>query len=262
MARRSGRLSAGSNMTSAHKRAGSSTIVADSTKSKRAKANATPTKSEYFDQSDVQTDASDLDEESVSPDDEASEFGEDDKASESSNVSDEVETDASESESKTRKSSKTGPRKNAELWRPGVKTGLGHGTQVIIKKIKARPAGDIPYSDDTIHANTMLFLSDLKVNNDRQWLKMHDAEFRQAEKDFYSFLEGLTEKLTEIDDTIPELPVKDIVSVCIEKMLYGIFTRTRIQIFRIYRDVRFSKDPTPYKVSRPAFTACSAPLQL
>ena len=43
----------------------------------------------------------------------------------------------------------------------------------------------------------------------------------------------MTEKIVELDETIPELPVKDV-------------------IFRIYRDVRFSKDPTPYKVSGPS----------
>ena len=40
----------------------------------------------------------------------------------------------------------------------------------------------------------------------------------------------LTERITEADETIPELPMKDV-------------------IFRIYRDIRFTKDPTPYKVS-------------
>ena len=39
---------------------------------------------------------------------------------------------------------------------------------------------------------------------------MHDAEFRQAEKDFHSFIQATTEKLVEIDDTVPELPVKDV----------------------------------------------------
>lgn len=58
-----------------------------------------------------------------------------------------------------------------DLSRPGVKTGLGPGTQVIIKKPKARDAGDTPYSDETIHPNTMLFLKDLAANNNRQWLK-------------------------------------------------------------------------------------------
>jgi hypothetical protein len=56
-----------------------------------------------------------------------------------------------------------------ELWRSGAK--LAPGTQLIIKKPKARDAGDTPYTDDTLHPNTMLFLKDLAANNDRQWLK-------------------------------------------------------------------------------------------
>lgn len=56
-----------------------------------------------------------------------------------------------------------------ELWKPGAK--LTPGTQLIIKKPKARDAGDTPYTDETIHPNTMLFLTDLAANNNRQWLK-------------------------------------------------------------------------------------------
>ena len=41
---------------------------------------------------------------------------------------------------------------------------------------------------------------------------MHDADFRQAEKDWHSFVGAVSEHLTEIDDTVPELPVKDVVS--------------------------------------------------
>lgn len=40
---------------------------------------------------------------------------------------------------------------------------------------------------------------------------MHDPDFRQSEKDWFSFVEKLSERLAEIDDTIPELPVKDVV---------------------------------------------------
>lgn len=40
---------------------------------------------------------------------------------------------------------------------------------------------------------------------------VNDADFRQTEKDWYSFVEKLTERLTEIDETIPELPYKDVV---------------------------------------------------
>ena len=61
--------------------------------------------------------------------------------------------------------------KGQELWRPGVKTGLAPGEQLFIKLPKARQAGKTPYEDDTIHPNTLLFLSDLKENNDREWLK-------------------------------------------------------------------------------------------
>jgi len=41
---------------------------------------------------------------------------------------------------------------------------------------------------------------------------VHDPDFRQAEKDWFSFVGAITERLVEIDDTVPELPVKDVVS--------------------------------------------------
>jgi hypothetical protein len=56
-----------------------------------------------------------------------------------------------------------------DLWKSGAK--LPPGTQLIIKKPKARDAGQTPYTDSTIHPNTMLFLEDLAANNERQWLK-------------------------------------------------------------------------------------------
>ncbi|KAL8723112.1 MAG: hypothetical protein Q9225_000515 [Loekoesia sp. 1 TL-2023] len=126
-------------------------------------------------------------------------------------------------------------QKGKELWRPGVKTDLAPGEEVFIKLPKARGDGGIKYKEGVIHPNTMLFLGDLKKNNDREWLKVHDADYRQSKKDFDAFVEKMTEKLTEIDGTIPELPPKDLT-------------------FRIYRDIRFSSDPTPYKVNLPANT--------
>ncbi|CAN9403192.1 unnamed protein product [Alternaria alternata] len=103
-----------------------------------------------------------------------------------------------------------------ELWRPGAK--LAPGTQLVIKKPKARDAGDTPYLDHTIHPNTMLFLKDLAANNDRQWLKLHDPDFRVSFQDFITFAEKVSDKIIEADETIPELPVKDV-------------------IYRIYRDL-------------------------
>jgi len=61
--------------------------------------------------------------------------------------------------------------KGKELWREGVRTGLGPGKEVFFAKPKAREAGDTPYQDETLHPNTKLFLEDLAQNNDRQWLK-------------------------------------------------------------------------------------------
>ncbi|KAJ9165680.1 Glycoside hydrolase family 92 protein [Coniochaeta hoffmannii] len=98
---------------------------------------------------------------------------------------------------------------------------------------KLRDTGGVPYEDTRLHKNTMLFLKDLKANNKRSWLKSHDPEFRRALKDFDTYITTLTPHLITHDPTIPELPLKDV-------------------IFRIYRDTRFSRDPTPYK---PHFSA-------
>jgi hypothetical protein len=40
----------------------------------------------------------------------------------------------------------------------------------------------------------------------------HDADYRASKKDWETFVESLTEKITEQDGTIPELPTKDLVS--------------------------------------------------
>ncbi|KAI9788845.1 MAG: hypothetical protein M1816_006509 [Peltula sp. TS41687] len=118
-------------------------------------------------------------------------------------------------------------REAKSMATPG--TAAGSGRQVVVRIPKPMEAGDTPYEDHTIHPNTFLFLKDLVKNNRRDWLKMHDVDFRTSEKDFDSFAEAVTEKIIEFDETIPQLPIKDIK-------------------FRIYRDIRFTRDPTPYKV--------------
>ena len=40
---------------------------------------------------------------------------------------------------------------------------------------------------------------------------MHDPDFRASEQDFKTFLDKLSENISELDSTVPELPVKDIV---------------------------------------------------
>ncbi|KAK3947208.1 hypothetical protein QBC32DRAFT_271219 [Pseudoneurospora amorphoporcata] len=93
---------------------------------------------------------------------------------------------------------------------------------------KLRDLAGVSYSPSTIHPNTLHFLADLRRNNKRSWLKLHDAEYRRSLSDWESYAMSLTDSIVSVDETIPELPFRDI-------------------NFRIYRDIRFSKDPTPYK---------------
>lgn len=81
-----------------------------------------------------------------------------------------------------------------------------------------------------ISQNTFDFLKELQdpKKNDREWFKLHEPVYRQAEKEWNDFVEEFTSILSEVDDEIPHLPPKDV-------------------IHRIYRDVRFSNDKTPYK---------------
>ncbi|EMD96019.1 hypothetical protein COCHEDRAFT_1166796 [Bipolaris maydis C5] len=187
--------------------------------SKRARATA---RKSYVDPG---TDTDDADEKStrrLSPstdgkDGAASDY-EDHDGKESSVGSEADVTDSDEDdESKNRKprgrAAKSLPiqKKNSneqELWKPGAK--LEPGTRVVIKKPKARDAGDTPYLDHTIHPNSLLFLKELAANNDRSWLKLHDPDFRVAFQDFTTFAEKVSEKIIEGDETIPELPVKDL----------------------------------------------------
>jgi hypothetical protein len=113
--------------------------------------------------------------------DEESAESEDFEVSPTSEEDEEIESDFEEDDGEIARPSKKAkgtstkgtkpPATSGELWRPGVKTGLGPGTQVVIKKPKAREAGSTPYTDEKVHPNTMLFLEDLAANNDRQWLK-------------------------------------------------------------------------------------------
>ena len=196
-----------------------------------ATGKSTPIKSKYFEDSE---------DEKVESAEEQNESGyEDEVESEEEQQSSESEIEYNSEEDVKPKKNRPGKSpsgtvlQNKELWREGVKTGLGPGKVVYIDKPQAKGDGGIKHVPERIHPNTMEFLKDLKKNNDRMWFKAHDPDYRQAWKDFESFVETLTEKITEIDETIPELPPKDLV-------------------FRVYRDIRFSSDPTPYK---PHFSA-------
>ena len=78
-----------------------------------------------------------------------------------------------------------------------------------------------------IQASTLQFLKDLKKNNDRDWFNANKARFVEAQDNVAAFTEGLMQQMSGMDQ-IEMKPGKK-------------------AIMRIYRDVRFSKDKSPYK---------------
>jgi len=75
----------------------------------------------------------------------------------------------------------------------------------------------------SISKTTLEFLSKLKRNNNREWFNEHKSVFKTEQDKIKIFYTALQEALNGHDE--------------IEKL----------KVFRIYRDVRFSKDKTPYK---------------
>lgn len=80
-----------------------------------------------------------------------------------------------------------------------------------------------------IKASTLQFLTELKENNNREWFQANKGSYDNAQQDVKDFVQELIAKLSSFDVHI----TADIkASKC---------------MFRIYRDVRFSKDKAPYK---------------
>ncbi|MBO6575191.1 MAG: DUF2461 domain-containing protein [Rhodothermales bacterium] len=69
---------------------------------------------------------------------------------------------------------------------------------------------------------TLHFLQDLTRNNDREWFNSHKDRYTRAHDDAKGFLAALHAAMNQVDD------------------IQG------TKLWRIYRDVRFSKDKTPY----------------
>jgi len=67
------------------------------------------------------------------------------------------------------------------------------------------------------------FLKQLEKNNNREWFDKHKPTFKQLEGSVKEFYAGLMECMEEHDEI------------------------DGLKLFRIYRDVRFSEDKTPYK---------------
>src|ERR1700744_6452507 len=80
-----------------------------------------------------------------------------------------------------------------------------------------------------LRASTLKFLKDLKKNNNKPCFEKSKSVYLDAKDDIDSLVEKVIEGLGKIDPDIATLQLKDCT-------------------YRIYRDVRFSQDKTPYKI--------------
>lgn len=80
-----------------------------------------------------------------------------------------------------------------------------------------------------LQPSTLQFLAQLKKNNNKVWFDAHRDRYLAAKADFENLIQQIITEYGKVDPEIGHLQVKECV-------------------FRIFRDVRFSKDKTPYKV--------------
>ena len=85
-----------------------------------------------------------------------------------------------------------------------------------------------------ISHNIIKFLTTLKENNNRDWFNKNKKWYQRSREEFEVYVNCLISEIQIFDVDIRFLAAKD----C---------------IFRIYRDVRFSKDKSPYKTNFGAF---------
>ena len=79
-----------------------------------------------------------------------------------------------------------------------------------------------------LQATTIEFLKELKLNNHKDWFEANRKKYENAKGDYLHLVGEVLAKVSKNDSTIVGLQPKDCV-------------------FRINRDVRFSKDKSPYK---------------
>jgi uncharacterized protein (TIGR02453 family) len=81
-----------------------------------------------------------------------------------------------------------------------------------------------------IHPSTFDFLRDLDAHNHKEWFDEHRDRYQAARKDVIAFIDQLIEEIAAFDPAVRGLEAKQ----C---------------LFRINRDVRFSKNKDPYKTN-------------
>lgn len=85
-----------------------------------------------------------------------------------------------------------------------------------------------------IEQTTIKFLKDLNKNNNKEWFEKNRKHYENAKQNFIDVTQEVIKGLGKIDASIAHL-------------------EARKSIFRINRDVRFSKDKSPYKTNMGMF---------
>ena len=75
---------------------------------------------------------------------------------------------------------------------------------------------------------TIQFLKDLKANNNRDWFLENKKRYEIFKKDYHQLVSDFLDVMKPLDSSLEMLEVKNCT-------------------FRINRDIRFSKDKSPYK---------------
>ena len=74
------------------------------------------------------------------------------------------------------------------------------------------------------------FISDLGANNSTEWMHANKKRYDSYKKDYHSFIDSILTEMKKLDESLEPLEVKNCT-------------------FRINRDIRFSKDKSPYKTN-------------
>ncbi|KAG5359854.1 hypothetical protein CJU90_5695 [Yarrowia sp. C11] len=91
------------------------------------------------------------------------------------------------------------------------------------------PVSRVPYSNMALHPNSLSFIQVLDNNNNREWFKSHDSEFKKAKQNWDNFILSLAALCHK---NHPEHVPADVPLIKLQ--------------FRIHRDMRFSQG-LPYK---------------
>ena len=81
-----------------------------------------------------------------------------------------------------------------------------------------------------MQVKTLHFLEELKNNNQKEWFHEHKKEYDLFKKEYHGLIAALLQEMKALDHSLEPLEIKHCT-------------------FRINRDIRFSKDKSPYKTN-------------